>query len=113
MSWTKITTTGKYQPIPSRCWVAGYQEGVWEQTQAQWKSGGWYHLFPPLEDIPVDHHPITHFAPFEAPEPPPKLPTLLEAAQAFCRDAPHCYHRESSVYHDLIDAKEREEVKRG
>lgn len=111
MSWTRITKprqTG-YQ-VGRRGWIAGYdKEGVWRQSAARIlpASQTWLRL----DNGDVVHHPITHYSPFLAPSPPPKLPTLLETVQAFCQDAPDTYHRETSVYVAMIDAKEREEEK--
>jgi len=57
--------------------VGRWRDGVWEQTQA-FHGYAWIIDDTPYRDEEV---PFTHFAPFEAPEPPPKPVSLRDAAK--------------------------------
>ena len=75
MSWTRITN----DLLPTGLifgWVGGYDGDEWKQTPAFRRDSGlrWYPLDAALGLL----HPVTYFAPFLIPEPPPKPVSLLE-----------------------------------
>ena len=79
MSWTRITGDLD-QVMPVYVWVGGHEGSKWKQTKAVWRNGAWWDLaYEGLGTHCRVTHRITHFAPFEAPEPPPK-PVSLERA---------------------------------
>lgn len=114
MSWRRITGE---QRIPRACFVGGYDEtGCWRETAAYRRSSGEWGL---LSDIYSDvSHTTGYFAPFEAPEPPPKPMSLKETAQeagAFLsiirKLLPRDYHeRAQEIILGLLDAIACEET---
>ena len=75
MSWTRITND--LLPTGLVCgWVGGYDGDEWKQTPAyRTDSGLKWHMLGIASAI---LHPITYFAPFLIPEPPPKPVSLLD-----------------------------------
>ena len=79
MSWTRIT--GDLLPTGLVCgWVGGYDGDEWKQTPAFRRDSGlrWYPLDAALGLL----HPVTYFAPFLIPEPPPKSVSLRQAGES-------------------------------